>query len=59
RTCDCMDATHTKHYAQSDGIPDQVRDDNTHACRRPFQTTWDPALDERVYCKECFLEEMV
>ena len=47
RTCDCMEATHTKHHESS------------MACKRPFQTTWDPGLGERIYCKECFLEEVV
>jgi hypothetical protein len=72
RECDCVEEGHTQHYSavisnearnpddsKSDEIPRQARDDNRHACRRPFQTTWDPALGERVYCKECFLEEIV
>lgn len=47
RTCDCTIASHTQHHESS------------LACNRPFQTTWDPALGEKVFCKECYLEEVV
>lgn len=58
RTCDCVETTHTNHYTKIELDP-RLRGDDNRVCKRPFQTTWDPALGERVYCKECFLEEIV
>jgi hypothetical protein len=39
--------------------PKQLWNRTCDKCKKPFQTTWDPALGERVYCKECFLEEII
>jgi len=46
-TCDCTIEAHTKH------------EESPQQCKRSFQTTWDSTLGEKVFCKECYLDEVV